>query len=190
MMILSDREIKKALREKKIVVNPKPNLKEQLGSSSLDLRLGYHFRVYKHRRLPYIDPYDPETTRGMTEEVIISKKAPYVIQPGEFCLASVLEWVELPDDLAARIDGRSSLGRLGLVIHSTAGHIDPGFAGSITMELSNIGMMPIMLYPKMRICQLVFEALSSPAETPYGKKIGAKYGGNKTPIESKLGKDN
>jgi dCTP deaminase len=188
-MILSDRDIKKALQEARIVVKPKPNLDEQLGSSSLDLRLGYHFRVFKHRRLPYVDPFNPETMRGMTEEVIISKNEPYVIQPGEFCLASILEWVELPDDIAARIDGRSSLGRLGLVIHSTAGHIDPGFKGSITMELSNIGMMPIMLYPKMRICQLVFEPLSSPAERPYHKKAGAKYGGNKIPIETKLGEE-
>ena len=188
-MILSDRDIKTALREKRIVVKPKPDLDEQLGSASLDLRLGYHFRVFKHRRQPYVDPLDPETMAGMTEEVMISKKEPYVIQPREFVLASVLEWVELPDDIAARIDGRSSLGRLGLVIHSTAGHIDPGFQGSITMELSNIGMMPIMLYPKMRICQLVFEKLSSPAERPYNKKPGAKYGGNKVPVETKLGAD-
>src|SRR3989344_7431492 len=158
-MILADRDIKRALRERRIVVKPAPTLSEQLGSSSLDLRLGYHFRVFKHRRQPYVDPLDPETMQGMTEEIMISKKEPYVIQPREFVLASVLEWVELPDDIAARIDGRSSLGRLGLVIHSTAGHIDPGFHGSITMELSNIGMMPILLYPKMRICQLVFEPL-------------------------------
>ncbi|HLD26066.1 MAG TPA: dCTP deaminase [Candidatus Andersenbacteria bacterium] len=188
-MILSDRDIKKALREKRIVVKPAPNLAEQLGSSSLDLRLGYHFRVFKHRRRPYVDPFDPKTMEGMTEVIVISKKEPYVIQPGEFCLASIMEWVELPDDIAARIDGRSSLGRLGLVIHSTAGHIDPGFRGVITMELSNIGMMPILLYPKMRICQLVFEPLSSPAERPYNKKPGAKYAGRKTPAETMLGSE-
>lgn len=188
-MILSDRDIKRALKESRVVVTPKPNLLEQLGSSSLDLRLGYHFRIFKHRRRPYVDPLDPKTMEDMTEEVKISKKEPYVIQPGEFCLASILEWVELPDDIAARIDGRSSLGRLGLVIHSTAGHIDPGFRGSITMELSNIGMMPILLYPKMRICQLVFEQLSSPVEKPYYKKPGAKYAGKKTPAETALGKE-
>lgn len=186
-MILSDRDIKQALKERRIVVTPKPVLSAQLGSSSLDLRLGYHFRVFKHRRLPYVDPHDPATMEGMTEEITISRTEPYVIQPGEFCLASVLEWIELPDDIAARIDGRSSLGRLGLVIHSTAGHIDPGFKGAITMELSNIGMMPILLYPKMRICQLVFEVLSSPAVQPYNKKPGAKYGGRKTPAETRLG---
>jgi dCTP deaminase len=188
-MILSDRDIKKALRDRRIVVKPKPALAEQLGSSSLDLRLGYHFRVFKHRRRPYVDPFDPATMEGMTEGITIGKKEPYVIQPGEFCLASILEWIELPDDMAARIDGRSSLGRLGLVIHSTAGHIDPGFKGSITMELSNIGMMPILLYPKMRICQLVFEPLSSPAERPYDKKPGAKYAGKKMPAETMLGQE-
>lgn len=188
-MILSDRDIKKALKAKRIVVKPAPNLAEQLGSSSLDLRLGYYFRIFKHRRRPYLDPLDPETMHNMTEEVKISKQEPYVIQPGEFCLASILEWVELPDDIAARIDGRSSLGRLGLVIHSTAGHIDPGFKGAITMELSNIGMMPILLYPKMRICQLVFEPLSSPADMPYGSKPGAKYAGKTTPAETKLGEE-
>lgn len=186
-MILSDRDIKKALRAKKIVVKPAPNLAEQLGSSSLDLRLGYHFRVFKHRRQPFIDPLNPATISGLTEQVKISRQEPYVLQPGEFTLGSILEWVELPDDISARIDGRSSLGRLGLVIHSTAGHIDAGFRGSITMELTNIGMMPILLYPKMRICQLVFEPLSSPAERPYSKKPGAKYAGQRRPAESVLG---
>ncbi len=185
-MILSDRDIKKALQKKQIIIKPKPDLEEQLGSCSLDLRLGYHFRIFKHRRLPFIDPFDSDTTHGMTDEIKISKKEPYVIQPGEFVLASILEWVELPDDIAARIDGRSSLGRLGLVIHSTAGHIDAGFKGSITMELTNIGTMPIMLYPKMRICQLVFEPLSSPAERPYTLKPGAKYHGKDRPAETAI----
>lgn len=185
-MILSDGDIRKALQKGEILVKPKPNLEEQLGSSSLDLRLGYYFRVFKHRRLPFVDPFDQETTRDMTEELKISKKEPYVIQPGEFVLASVLEWVELPNNLSARIDGRSSLGRLGLVIHSTAGHIDAGFKGSITMEMTNIGMMPILLYPKMRVCQLVFEQLSSPAERPYTEKPGAKYHGKSKPAESAI----
>lgn len=189
-MILSDRDIKIALKRGDIIVRPKPNLVVQLGSSSLDLRLGYKFLIFKHRRFPYIDPSDPNTTHNMTEEVTISQKEPYVIQPGEFVLASILEWVELSPHISARIDGRSSLGRLGLVIHSTAGHIDAGFQGSITMEVSNIGMMPIVLYPKMRICQLVFEPLSSPAERPYTKKPGAKYHGQKVAKESEIGKEN
>lgn len=188
-MILSDRDIKKALAAGRIVVKPKPDLKTQLGSSSLDLRLGYSFRVFKHRKRPFIDPLDPETMHDMTEEIKISRKDPYVIQPGEFVLGSILEWIELPDDLSARIDGRSSLGRLGLVIHSTAGHIDAGFRGVITMELTNIGMMPILLYPKMRVCQLVFETLSTPADRPYSKKPGAKYAGKKTAVETALSKE-
>ncbi|MEX0650345.1 MAG: dCTP deaminase [Candidatus Andersenbacteria bacterium] len=188
-MILSDRDIKQAIKEKRIIVKPKPDYESQLGSSSLDLRLGYYFRIFKHRRTPFVDPFDAKTTEGMTEEIKITQKEPYVIQPGEFVLASILEWVELADDLSARIDGRSSLGRLGLVIHSTAGHIDAGFKGSITMELSNIGMMPIVLYPKMRICQLVFEPLSSPAERPYTLKPGAKYHNKTTPAETAIGQE-
>jgi len=189
VMILSDRDIRKALRQKRIVVKPKPNLKEQLGSSSLDLRLGYDFRVFKHRRMPFVDPFDAKTVEGMTEIVKISKREPYVIQPGEFVLASSLEWFEMPDDLAARVDGRSSLGRLGLVVHSTSGHIDAGFKGIMTLELTNIGMMPILLYPKMRICQLVFEQLSSVADQPYTKKPGAKYHSKKSVVETAIAKE-
>lgn len=188
-MILSDRDIKTALKEGRIVVRPKPDLDIQLGSSSLDLRLGYHFRIFKHRRRPFIDPFDKESTEDLTEEITISRKEPYVIQPREFVLASILEWVELPNDLSARIDGRSSLGRLGLIIHSTAGHIDAGFKGSITMELTNVGNMPILLYPKMRICQLVFEQLSSPAERPYTLKPGAKYHSQKAPMQTAISQE-
>lgn len=188
-MILSDHDIKIALKQRRIVVTPKPDLEKQLGSCSLDLRLGYYFRVFKHRRMPVIDPFDKKSTEGMTEEIKISPKEPYVIQPHEFVLASLLEWVELPNDLSARIDGRSSLGRLGLIIHSTAGHIDAGFKGSITMELTNIGSMPILLYPKMRICQLVFEQLSSPTDRPYTLKPGAKYHSQTTPSETKVSQE-
>lgn len=188
-MILSDRDIEKALRSKQIIVTPKPNLAEQLGSCSLDLRLGYYFRIFRHRKRAFIDPFDPDTTKGMTEAVKISKKDPFVIHPGEFVLGSALEWIELSDSISARIDGRSSLGRLGLIIHSTAGHIDAGFQGSITMELTNIGTLPILLYPKMRICQLVFEQLSSPARQPYTKKPGAKYHGQTTPAETAMAQE-
>jgi dCTP deaminase len=188
-MILSDRDIKKALKEGKIIIKPKPNLKEQLGSSSIDLRLGNNFRVFKHRKQPYIDPFDPTTTEGMTEEITVRKNEPYVIHPNEFVLASMLEWVEWTPDLAARVDGRSSLGRLGLVIHSTAGHIDAGWRGVLTLELRNIGMVPILLYPGMRICQLIFEELSSPAEVPYTKKPGAKYHSKKTTAETAISKE-
>jgi len=188
-MIFSDRDIKAALKEKRIVVTPKPNLKEQLGSSSLDLRLGYDFRIFKHRKQPFVDPFDPKTTDGMTELVKASKKAPYIIHPNEFVLASTLEWVEWDDDIAARVDGRSSLGRLGLVIHSTSGHIDAGWRGVLTLELRNIGMVPILLYPKMRVCQLIFEQLTSPAEEPYTKKPGAKYHSQMASAETAISKE-
>jgi len=112
-----------------------------------------------------------------------------VIHPNEFVLGQTLEWVEWTDDLAARVDGRSSLGRLGLVIHSTAGHVDAGWRGSLTLELRNIGMVPILLYPKMRICQLVFETLTSPAEQPYTKKPSAKYANQAGVTESALAKE-
>ncbi len=185
-MILSDRDIKQALRDKRIIVKPKPDLEEQLGSSSLDLRLGYEFRFFRHRKQAFVDPFDAKTTDGMTEMIKISKKEPYVIHPNEFVLASTLEWVEWTDDIAARVDGRSSLGRLGLVIHSTAGHVDAGWKGTLTLELRNIGMAPILLYPKMRICQLIFEQLSSPAERPYTMKPGAKYHSKITATDSAI----
>jgi dCTP deaminase len=188
-MILSDRDISQAIKDRRIIIKPAPNLIEQLGSSSLDLRLGYDFRIFKHRRRPFVDPFDPETVEGMTEVVKISKTEPYVIQPHEFVLASSMEWIELADDLAARVDGRSSLGRLGLIVHSTAGHIDAGFKGIMTLEMTNIGMMPILLYPRMRICQLVFEPLSSPADQPYTKKPGAKYHNKKTTTETAIAQE-
>jgi len=188
-MILSDRDIKKALKEGRIIVKPKPNLKKQLGSSSLDLQLGYEFRVFRHRSQPFVDPSDPKTVDGMTESVRISKNEPYVIHPNEFVLASTREWVEWTDDLAARVDGRSSLGRLGLVIHSTSGHIDAGWRGVLTLELRNIGMAPILLYPKMRICQLIFEQLSSPADQPYYLKPTAKYHSKKTVTDTAISKE-
>ncbi len=190
MMILSDRDIKKSLASGRIKVTPKPNLKEQLGSSSLDLRLGYEFRVFKNHRQAFIDPFDPKTVIGMTDYVKIKNGQPYVIHPNEFVLAATLEWVEWSDDLAARVDGRSSLGRLGLVIHSTSGHIDAGWRGVLTLELRNIGMAPILLYPKMRVCQLIFEELSSPAEQPYYKKPKAKYHSKKTVTDSAITEEN
>ncbi len=187
-MILSDREIKKYLKIGKIKLNPKPNLKEQLGAASLDLRLGNEFRVFDHIKKPFIDIKDPRTFKNITQLIKIKNGESFVFQPGQFILAVTYEEVFLADDIAARIDGRSSLGRLGIVVHSTSGHIDPGFRGKITLEVENIGMMPILLYPGTKICQLVFESLSSPAETPYYKKKGAKYLRAKTPQESKLEK--
>ncbi len=185
-MILSDRDIKKLIDEGKIKITPKPNLEEQLGSASLDLRLDNEFMVFEHTKKSFIDTRDPETFKGMTSMVKITDDEPFIFHPGDFVLGVTIEEVCLPDDVAARIDGRSSLGRLGIVIHSTAGHIDPGFHGKIVLEMENIGMIPILLYSKTRICQLVFEPLSSPTTKPYYKKKGAKYVNAKHPQESKL----
>ncbi len=188
-MILSDRDIKKYLRKGKIIIIPKPNLKKQLGPSSLDLRLGNQFRTFDHIRKSVIDIENPEDFKKMTTLVKVKTNEHFVIQPGEFILGVTLEYICLSDDLTARIDGKSSLGRLGIVIHSTAGHVDPGFRGCLTLEMTNIGMMPVLLYPKMRICQLVFQTLTSKAEVPYNKKSNAKYQGAKSPQESKLEKE-
>jgi len=185
-MILSDREIEKYIKSGKIGITPEPNLDKQLGSSSLDLRLGNEFKVFEHNKKPYIDTRDEKTFHGTTRTVVLKDGEPFVFHPHEFVLGITMEEVFLPDDIAARIDGRSSLGRLGIVIHSTAGHIDPGFKGRIVLEIENIGMIPVLLYSETRICQLVFQELSSPTTKPYYKKKGAKYLVQNSPQESKL----
>lgn len=188
-MILSDKDIKKYIKEGKIIIKPKPNFKRQLGSASFDLRLGNEFRVFEHTKKPFIDTKDPKTFKNITQLIKLKNKEAFVFQPNQFVLAVTLEEVSLPDDIAARIDGRSSLGRLGIVVHSTAGHVDPGFRGRINLEMENIGMIPILLYPGTRICQLVFESLSSPVKVPYFKKKGAKYLDTKFPEESRLDRE-
>jgi len=188
-VILSDREIQKLLDEGKINILPEPNLEEQLGSASLDLRLSDEFMVFEHTKKPYIDTRNAETFKDMTKMIKVTENEPFVFHPGEFVLGATMEEVGLPDDVAARIDGRSSLGRLGIVIHSTAGHIDPGFKGKIVLEMENIGMIPVLLYPGMRVCQLVFEVLSSPTTKPYNSKKNAKYVNVRHPEESKIDKD-
>jgi len=188
-VILSDRDIKKYIEEGKIKIHPLPDFEIQLGPASLDVRLDNIFRVFNHTQVPYIDPKNKSTFENLTEVVKIEENKPFVLQPGQFILASTLEEVELPDDIGARIEGRSSWGRLGIIVHSTAGYIDPGFKGKITLEMSNIGMLPVLLYPGMRICQLSFEKLSSPAQKPYPQKKDAKYFGDQLPQESKIYKD-
>lgn len=185
-MILSDRDIRKLIEENKIQITPKPNLEEQLGSASLDLRLGDEFAVFQHTKKAFIDTRDPKGLDGMTSPIRIPEGEAFVFHPGEFVLGVTAEEVFLPDEIAARIDGRSSLGRLGIVIHSTAGHIDPGFKGKIVLEMENIGMIPVLLYPGTRVCQLVFEPLSSPTTMPYHLKKNAKYVNAQHPQESKL----
>lgn len=189
-MVLSDRDIKKSLSSGHIVIKPKPKFTEQLGSCSLDLRLGDTFRVFEHSRFAYVDPYKKGVGEKITKEIKVTKKEPFIIQPNDFVLATTIEYVEIPDNLTGRLEGRSSIGRLGIVIHSTAAHIECGFRGNITLEIANMGKMPVALYPEMRICSISFEQLSSPAETPYYKKKTAKYVGQKGPDESRIYKEN
>lgn len=185
-MILSDRDIKRAIASGKIKIRPKPNFAEQLGSCKLDLRLGNVYRVFNHSKTPYIDPRNPKTFADITTEIRIKDGEAFTLHPGEFILAITQEYIEMPDDLTGELEGRSSIGRLGVIVHSTAANIDAGFSGHITLELGNMGRIPVMLYPGMRICSVVFEKLTSPAQTPYRKRRGAKYAGQKTPEASKI----
>lgn len=185
-MVLSDRDIKQALREGQIVIKPSPDLQAQLGSCSIDLRLGNNFRVFEHSSQPYIDPFNKNVEEEITREVAIKNGEPFVLQPDDFVLAATIESFKLADNLVARLEGRSSLGRLGIVVHSTASVFDPGWNGVVVMELGNLGKIPVALYPGMRICSLSFEQLTSPAEVPYYKKKNAKYVGQSGPDESKI----
>lgn len=187
-MVLSDRDLNKALQDNKIIIKPFPDLKIQLGSCSVDLRLGNIFRVFDHSKYPYIDPFK-NGAGDFTKEIKIKNKEPFIIQPRDFVLATTVEYIEVPEDLTGRLEGRSSIGRLGVVIHSTASSIECGFRGHITLELANMGIMPVALYPGMRICALSFEELSSSAQIPYYKKKGAKYIGQQGPDESKIGEE-
>lgn len=185
-MVLSDRDIKARLKKGDLKIEP-ADLSVQLGASSIDLRLGTRFRTFKTSNQSVIDPTNFNDKKIAEWEIDGSKieefefstlliaDKPFVLHPNEFVLASLLERVEIPTDLVGRLEGRSSLGRLGLQVHSTAGVVDAGYKGNLTLELANIGRLPIKLTPGMRICQLVLEVLSSPAEVPYGAKKGAKY---------------
>jgi len=185
-MVLSDRDIKKFLKTKKIVITPAPDLSSQLGSNSLDLRLGRSFRVFEHSKFAFIDPFDKTSTTEVTREITIGDNERFIIQPGDFVLGTTIEYVEIPDDLVGNLEGRSSIGRLGVIIHSTAASVECGYKGRITLELANMGKMPVALYSGMRICSLSFSQLSSPAEVPYNKKKSAKYIKQKGPGESKI----
>ncbi len=188
-MVLSDRDIKEALATKRIKIRPALNLEEQLGSNSIDLRLGNTFRIFDHSKYAFIDPFKKNIGEEVTREIRKSKTEPFIIQPGDFVLGTTVEYVELPDDLVGALEGRSSIGRLGIIVHSTAASIECGFRGKITLELANMGKMPVALYPGMRICAIAFMQMSSKADVPYYKKVGAKYVGQSNPIESKLDRE-
>lgn len=189
MTILSDKELKKYLNEGKIVIDPLIDEK-QIQPSSIDMRIGDEFKVFKVIRKPYIDPKDQDDIASYMESMIIEEGEAFIIHPNEFALATTYEYVKVPDDLVARVEGRSSMGRLGVTMHVTAGFIDPGFEGKITLEISNIGAMPVALYPGQRVCQIVFETMTSPAEKPYGHPDrNSKYMGQKRPESSRIKQD-
>lgn len=175
MAILSDKTIKEYLKEGKIVIDSLKD-EQQIQPSSVDMRLGDEFKVFKVIRKPYIDPKDEDDIAEYMESSTVPEGEAFIIHPNEFALATTQEYVKVPDDLVARVEGRSSMGRLGVTMHVTAGYVDPGFEGRITLEISNIGAMPVALYPGQRVCQLVFETMTTPAELPYGHpKRNSKY---------------
>ena len=181
-MLLSDGDLRKELESGRLVLTPWDP--EMLQPSSIDVRLDRFFRVFQNSRYTHIDPAKQQDE--LTSPVETDGDEPFVLHPGEFVLGSTFESVTLPDDLAGRLEGKSSLGRLGLLTHSTAGFIDPGFTGHITLELSNVANLPITLWPGMKIGQLCLFRLSSPAERPYGSAgVGSRYQGQRGPTPSR-----
>ncbi|HET9691949.1 MAG TPA: dCTP deaminase [Acidimicrobiales bacterium] len=181
-MILSDRTIREQLAAGRIAIEPLDPADIQ--PSSVDLRLDRAFRVFRNHTARVIDVREPQDT--LTELVEIGDDDTFVLHPGEFVLGSTAERVRLPDDLVARLEGKSSLGRLGLLIHSTAGFVDPGWDGYLTLELSNVANLPITLYPGMKIGQISFLQMTTPAEHPYGSgEVGSKYQGQRGPTASR-----
>jgi dCTP deaminase len=184
-VLLSDRDIRAELEADRVVLDPyDPSM---LQPSSIDVRLDKYFRLFDNHKYPFIDPAtdQPELTRLVEAD----NDEAFVLHPGEFVLGSTYEAVTLPDDVAARLEGKSSLGRLGLLTHSTAGFIDPGFSGHVTLELSNVATLPIKLWPGMKIGQMCFFRLSSASEHPYGSDLyGSRYQGQRGPTASRSSK--
>ena len=181
-MLLSDRDILAEIDAGRVALDPYDA--SMIQPSSIDVRLDKFFRVFDNHKYPHIDPAQDQS--DLTREVEVAGEDAFILHPGEFVLGSTYEYVTLPDDVAARLEGKSSLGRLGLMTHSTAGFIDPGFQGHITLELANVATLPIKLYPGMKIGQLCFFRLTSAAENPYGSaKYGSRYQGQRGPTASR-----
>ncbi|HUW77910.1 MAG TPA: dCTP deaminase [Candidatus Nanopelagicaceae bacterium] len=181
-MLLSDRDIRTEIQSGRVGLDPFEE--GMIQPSSVDVRLDRFFRVFENHRYSFIDPAVEQS--DLTREITPEEDEPFVLHPGEFVLASTYEVITLPDDIAGRLEGKSSLGRLGLLTHSTAGFIDPGFSGHITLELSNVANLPVKLHPGMKIGQLCLFRLSSPAEHPYGsEKYGSRYQGQRGPTPSR-----
>lgn len=182
LVLLSDRDILAEIDNQRVAIEPFDP--EMIQPSSIDVRLDRWFRVFENHRYPHIDPSIEQA--DLTRLIEPEADEPFILHPGEFVLGSSYEVVSLPDDIAGRLEGKSSLGRLGLLTHSTAGFIDPGFSGHVTLELSNVATLPIKLFPGMKIGQLCLFRLSSPAEHPYGsEKYGSRYQGQRGPTPSR-----
>jgi dCTP deaminase len=181
-MLLSDRDIRAEIAAGRVAVEP--FAESMVQPSSVDVRLDRFFRVFENHKYSVIDPSIEQSE--LTREVVVEPNEHFILHPGEFVLASTYEIITLPDDIAGRLEGKSSLGRLGLLTHSTAGFIDPGFSGHITLELSNVANLPVKLFPGMKIGQLCLIKLSSPAEHPYGSAVYAsRYQGQRGPTASR-----
>lgn len=184
-MILSDIDIKREVASKHLLILPFDPKSVQ--PASYDIKLGYEFRIFKNIHKPYLDLKNP--IEDFMELIRIKDDKHLIIHPGEFLLGTSIERVRIPSDMIARLDGKSSLGRLGIIVHATAGYIDPGFKGHITLEMTNVANIPIALYPGMRIGQISFMRLETPAGIPYGIRRGSKYQSQKGPTPSRIWKD-
>lgn len=185
-MIFSDRSITEAVETGRIEIDPFEPAHVQ--PSSVDLRVDRIFRVFENHRYPHIDPRADQD--DLTKEVVVDDDEPFILHPGEFVLGSTLERVRLGNDIVARLEGKSSLGRLGLLIHSTAGFVDPGFDGYLTLELSNVANLPIAIHPEMKIGQISFYQMTTDADHPYGSsEVGSKYQGQRGPTPSRAFRD-
>ena len=188
-MILSDADIRRRLEEGDLVVEPIEDLAMQIQPASVDLRLGTEFLEFQRTNISCIHPNREEEVGEYVTETTVPEGEEFILHPGDFVLGTTTERVEIPDDVIAHVEGRSSLGRLAIVVHATAGLADPGYQGQITLELSNLGTAPVALTPGMRISQLTFTELSSPAERPYGAERGSKYQDQSGPQASRIGED-
>ncbi len=185
-MILSDTDIRARLEQGDLEIEPLQDPELQVQPASVDVRLSHEFLVYRSAQVACLDAADPETLAAATERITVPSGEAFILHPGQFALGSTVERVKIPPDLVARVDGRSSLGRLAVVVHATAGFIDPGFKGQVTLELANLGPIPVRLYPGMRVAQIVLYRLSSPCQEPYGSRRGSRYQGQLGPAASRL----
>ncbi|WP_338727563.1 dCTP deaminase [Haladaptatus sp. DJG-WS-42] len=188
-MILSDADIRERLTDGDLVVGPLDDPELQIQPASIDLRLGPEFLEFQRANIPCIHPNRDDEVGKYVKETVVEDGEEFILHPGDFVLGTTIERVEIPADLLAHVEGRSSLGRLAIVVHATAGVVDPGYRGQITLELSNLGTAPVALTPGMRISQLIFTELKTRAERPYGSSRGSKYQDQVGPQASRIGGD-